>query len=203
MRGSHRSPVNSPHKGQWRGALKFSLIWINGVVNNRWAGDLRRQSTHYDITVMLFWECVQYPLSVRESCGKLRLTNVVLDQRTGKQIYSLNYGRREIIPEINFKVLVAKVKYFLLSLYFSKLTRTGYNPLRQAFGMNHGHFSPLRYAGLETCGYKRDHQVLTISTISHCYHRTKLILSIFVSSGLSISVSLSMHRYWHHFVKLI
>ena len=44
VRGIHRSPVNSPHKGQWRGALIFSLIcvWINGWVNNREAGDLRR-----------------------------------------------------------------------------------------------------------------------------------------------------------------
>ena len=25
--GIHRSPENSPHKGQWRGALMFSLIW--------------------------------------------------------------------------------------------------------------------------------------------------------------------------------
>ena len=35
--GNHRSPVNSPCKGQWRGALIFSLIcaWINGWVNNR------------------------------------------------------------------------------------------------------------------------------------------------------------------------
>ena len=43
VRGIHRSPVNSPHKGQWRGALMFSLIcvWINGWVNNRDAGDLR------------------------------------------------------------------------------------------------------------------------------------------------------------------
>ena len=33
----HRSPVNSPHKGQWRGALMFTLICarINGWVNNR------------------------------------------------------------------------------------------------------------------------------------------------------------------------
>ena len=37
----HRSPVNSPHKGQWRGALMFSLIcaWINAWVHNREAGD--------------------------------------------------------------------------------------------------------------------------------------------------------------------
>ena len=51
-----RSPVNSPHKGQWCGALMFSLIcvWINGWVNNREAGDLRRYRAHYDVTVMSF-----------------------------------------------------------------------------------------------------------------------------------------------------
>ena len=54
VRGIHRSPVNSPHKGQWRGALMFSLIcvWINGWVNNGEAGDLRRYRARYDVTVM-------------------------------------------------------------------------------------------------------------------------------------------------------
>ena len=54
VRGIHRSPVNSPHKGQWRGALKFSLIyaWINDWVNNGKAGDLRRHPGHHDVTVM-------------------------------------------------------------------------------------------------------------------------------------------------------
>ena len=44
VRGIHRSPVNSPHKFQWRGALIFSLICarVNGWVNNRKAGDMRR-----------------------------------------------------------------------------------------------------------------------------------------------------------------
>ena len=44
--GIHRSSVNSPYKGQWRGALVFPVIcaWINGWVNNREAGD--------DVTVM-------------------------------------------------------------------------------------------------------------------------------------------------------
>ena len=52
--GNSPVPVNSPHKGQWRGALMFSLIyvWINGWVNNREAGDLRRYHAHYDIIVM-------------------------------------------------------------------------------------------------------------------------------------------------------
>ena len=54
VRGIHRSPVNSPHKGQWREALMFSLICarINGWVNNREAGDLRRHHAHYDVTIM-------------------------------------------------------------------------------------------------------------------------------------------------------
>ena len=56
--GIHRSPVNSPRKGQWRGALMFSLIcvWINGWVNNREAGDLRRYRSHYDVIVMWLQE---------------------------------------------------------------------------------------------------------------------------------------------------
>ena len=51
----HRSPVNSPHKGQWRGALMFTLICarINGWVNTREAGDLRRFRAHYDVIVMM------------------------------------------------------------------------------------------------------------------------------------------------------
>ena len=58
VRGIHRSPVNSLHKGQWRGALMFSLIcvWINDWVNNGEAGDLRHYRFHYDVTVMCITE---------------------------------------------------------------------------------------------------------------------------------------------------
>ena len=60
--GNSPVPVNSPHKGQWRGALMFSLIcvWINGWVNNREAGDLRRHRCHYDVNVM----CMQYRVTL-------------------------------------------------------------------------------------------------------------------------------------------
>ena len=56
MRGIHRSPVNSPHKGQWRGALMFSLIcvWINVWINSRKAGDLRRCRAHYDVIIIRY-----------------------------------------------------------------------------------------------------------------------------------------------------
>ena len=81
VRGIHRSPVNSPHKGQWRGALKSSLIcvWINGRVNNREAGDLRRNRAHYDVIVMItfhhydcsswlkIWGPFHYPIFYGES----------------------------------------------------------------------------------------------------------------------------------------
>ena len=70
--GIHRSLVNSLHKGQWCGALVFSLIciWINGWVNNCEAGDLRPYRTHFDVTVMewhrtaVTWQRVYWHVSI-------------------------------------------------------------------------------------------------------------------------------------------
>ena len=55
LMGIHQSPVNSPHKGQWRGAMIFSLIcaWINGWAIHRGTGNLRRHRGHYDVIVMI------------------------------------------------------------------------------------------------------------------------------------------------------
>ena len=60
VQGFHRSPVNSPHKGQWRRALMFSSLcaWINDWVNNGEAGDLRRHRTPYDVTLMPYQRAV-------------------------------------------------------------------------------------------------------------------------------------------------
>ena len=59
--GNSSAPVNSPHKGQWRGALTFSLIsaWINGWVNKCEASDLRRHRVHYYVTIMV-WKQICY-----------------------------------------------------------------------------------------------------------------------------------------------
>ena len=58
VRGIHRSPVDvdSPHKGQWRGAWMFSLIraWTNGWANHLDAGDLRRHRAQYYVGMELF-----------------------------------------------------------------------------------------------------------------------------------------------------
>ena len=61
---------NSPHKGQWRGALMLSLIcaWINGWVNNGEAGNLKRHRVHYDVTVVTQ---ERYPITRTQLCGSL------------------------------------------------------------------------------------------------------------------------------------
>ena len=65
--GNSPIPVNSPHKGQWRGSLMLSLIcvWMNGCVNNRETGDLRRHRAHYDVRVMITSEITLYGMGPR------------------------------------------------------------------------------------------------------------------------------------------
>ena len=50
----HRLPVDSPHKGQCRGASMFSLIcaWTNDWAKTRDAGHLTRHRAYYDVTVI-------------------------------------------------------------------------------------------------------------------------------------------------------
>ena len=75
--GNSPVPVISPHKGQWRGILMFSLIcaWINDWVNNREAGDLRRHHGYHDVIVMLAVSCKPwshifvFPFNVSNVCS--------------------------------------------------------------------------------------------------------------------------------------
>ena len=73
--GNSPVPVNSPHKGQLRGALMLSLIsaWINGCVNNLEVGDLRCNPTHYDVIVM----CItfKYILKFLSTCFAQNISN--------------------------------------------------------------------------------------------------------------------------------
>ena len=78
VQGIHRSPVYSPYKGKWRGALMFSLIctWINGWINEREAIDLRRVRTHYDVTVM--WASIYVTnLVINSTQLKIFLLNII------------------------------------------------------------------------------------------------------------------------------
>ena len=74
VQGIHRSPVNSPHKGQWRRTLMFSLIcaWINSWVNSHEVGNLRRHRSHCDAIVMCQCAIIQCStLNRRGSSGIL------------------------------------------------------------------------------------------------------------------------------------
>ena len=73
VRGIQRSPVNSPHKGQW----------INGWVNNREAGDLRRHRGHYDVTVMFYGYLSELPHRHRHSRGMMTPSNGNIYRVTG------------------------------------------------------------------------------------------------------------------------
>ena len=87
VRRIHRSPVNSPHKGQWRGALMFTLICarIKGWVNNCEAGDLRRNRAHYDVIVMRHCTLEWMPEDLAD--GKLSLVHVMTWCRQATSYY--------------------------------------------------------------------------------------------------------------------
>ena len=94
VRGIHRPPVNSPHKGQWRGALMFSLIGvrINGSVNKREAGDLRRYHAHYDVIIMFLSGPPQ-----QVACGMHH--SVILTASGQVIIYTCIYQHHHHLPQ--------------------------------------------------------------------------------------------------------
>ena len=109
--GIHRSPVNSSHKGQWRRALMFSLIyiWINGWANNRKAGDSRRHHAHHDVTVMLV-RLVNFPCILQDSLawGQYLIVPVSVKQlwriwvnrsyRTSQSYKSMGQCKKDVTP---------------------------------------------------------------------------------------------------------
>ena len=75
-------PVNSPHKGQWRGTLMLSLICTrtNDWVNNCEAGDLRRNRGHYDVIVMTHWDKmadISHPIFSKSFSGMTNLWTLI------------------------------------------------------------------------------------------------------------------------------
>ena len=116
--GNSPAPVNSPHKGQWRGALMFSLICarINGWVNNGEAGDLRRHPTHCDVIVMeqkKKFSCMK--LLLKMPSGKCRsfcagfLVKIMI-------AIELNYDLKYTHLRLNVMTLLAEIIWFGLSV---------------------------------------------------------------------------------------
>ena len=104
--GIHRWPVNSPHKGQWRGALMFSLIctWINGWVDNGEAGDLRSHGADYDVTVMN--EC-EYPSELLSTATSWQgnVTGITGPLRREPQVANRSTHKKSVFRIFNFFIL--------------------------------------------------------------------------------------------------
>ena len=91
--GEFTGPGEFPIQRPVMRSFNVSLIcvWINGWVNNREAGDLRRYRAHYDASVMT---ATQWPLPqcLSRPSGKLNSWPIVPDDRgffsvTGKRVY--------------------------------------------------------------------------------------------------------------------
>ena len=93
-RGIHRSPMNSLHKGQWRGALMFPLICtrINAWVNNSEAGDLRRHRAHYDVVVMYCYERMLFVYDKNAWRAVTRSFDVFFDLHPTKRLSKQAWG---------------------------------------------------------------------------------------------------------------
>ena len=95
------SPVNSMHKGLWRGALMFSLIcvWINAWVNNREAGDLRRHRAHYDVTIM-WWRNSYWCVFIYSSKPISFCKHPISESINNPYLWTMNTGKF-ILPWID------------------------------------------------------------------------------------------------------
>ena len=116
----HQWPVDSPHKGQWRGALMFSLIcgWTNGWANNRATGD-------WDDVVLIvtsrYWTlCLQmyYPFyHAKLSAGNV---TTILNVFTSKDFSQIDQLLLQWCPKGNEQgdilTLVYRVWYLTCSL---------------------------------------------------------------------------------------
>ena len=127
--GIHQSPVNSPHKGQRRWALMFSLICalINGWVNNGEAGDLRCNCTHYDVIVMTSTHvedrvCWNKIVSVRCKIFVFRLhmdtfSKIIVCQTTGN-INQMNHQKKVIPFKWQVKFCVTEAIWKVIETFF-------------------------------------------------------------------------------------
>ena len=125
VRGIHRSPVDSPHKGQW---LVFSLICAstNGWANNRAASDLRGHRAHYDVSVMnnfwghFFWlHCVKCVV-----CGVVCILTereiyelIQVKRLPGDWYIGYHWTKWSIFPDDIFKHIFNQTFRILLNVY--------------------------------------------------------------------------------------
>ena len=98
VRGILRSPVNSPHKGQWHRALMFSFIcaWIN-----------KRHHAHYGVTVMYLRSTVHRWIGIfgHKHCHSSSMRRANGDERSLLLCTPPHSNSRDLNPNL-YKILV-------------------------------------------------------------------------------------------------
>ena len=91
-RGTHRSPVNSPHKSQWRGALVLSLIcaWINALVNTR---------AHCDVIVKILHWALQWKQTYISLIAQIAPLSFQGSHRTQTQTCEMRWLHASVVTE--------------------------------------------------------------------------------------------------------
>ena len=96
--------------------LFFICAWINGWVNSREAGDLRRHRAHYDVTVMcISCKYCQYQACwcPGSSCQVIIWRHVVSGDFRGHVFYYINCSRLRIINVGNWYEMSMFIHYFV------------------------------------------------------------------------------------------
>ena len=103
--GIHRSPMNSPHKGQWRGALMFSLICALNKQSWGWWFETPSHSLWHHCDVHNSWNI---PYAQRRLWKRFRLLRKSTAVRTTKYWHPPNttITNREFFCNRNWFVVV-------------------------------------------------------------------------------------------------
>ena len=162
--GEFTGPRWIPRTKANRGTLMFSLIcvWINGWVNNRDAGDLRRYRGHYDVTEMWYQTVANYLMVDKRS------PILIWD---GRSVYSYHGQTAR-----KWRVPASRMDYFYYFLVISKMYKILWRCQRSVSFINcaHGNFIFLlkRFIVLinvtcfKVCGWK---SVTRSCRSGHCY----------------------------------
>ena len=135
-----RSPVNSPHKGQWRGALIFFICAsTNGGVHNRDAGDLRsagavliKDSVYVSLTGLHYF---QWPMKSRDTSQHFEYS-LSRQHRQENIISFCSYVNKIHIFECMGKIFCVEFQRYPLKFHTKFLTHT----LKDKIFMQHWNF---------------------------------------------------------------
>ena len=116
MTGIHRWPMDSPHKGQWRGALMFFVyLRLTKRLNKqsrcrrrRWIGT---HGAHYDVTTMNMMEVVDNTAGIVS--GAARLYKCIINNLNQQSPAKCIMMKKQLnCPYIDLVILFT-MKYFL------------------------------------------------------------------------------------------